>query len=418
MSMTFASQPKSKVVGRFKANTASTFKKLPSQLSSQKVDFQTQQVAAPSSGNGIIGARPSVADNPEAIIQPQTPEDLYPSDGTDGVKEMGRAATKGIMAEQDLARRQAEADRAREANANLTAGTNAFWDGMESNSGGEYSVGALPSGVDAEQMKYAQQIANIGRQRGFSEEDIRIGIMTALAESGLRNLNYGDRDSVGLFQQRTSQGWGSIQQIMDPTYSIGKFYDALKSSGRGANPWNTAQNVQRSAFADGSNYQAQWGLANSIFSSMSQQGASKPTRGANGSLSWINGNNGKYHDFDGQFGAQCVDLYNFYMTGFVGGRSSVGQVNYAQELWGRHDTGALVQIAKNQRPQMGDIAIWSNSFNGVGGHVAVVAQDNGNGTIRVLNANATSAGPNGNTVMSNLSTGSLLGYLRPRKLMR
>src|SRR4030095_12389642 len=143
-----------------------------------------------------------------------------------------------------------------------------------------------------------------------------------------------------------------------------------------------------------------------------QEGASlAPVLGSNGSASWINANNGKYHNFDGAYGAQCVDLYNFYMTGFVGGRSSVGQVSYASELWQNHDRGALVQIARNQKPQMGDIAIWSNAMNGQGGHVAIVAQDNGNGTIRVLNANATSAGSRGNTVMSNLSTGTLLGYL-------
>lgn len=150
-----------------------------------------------------------------------------------------------------------------------------------------------------------------------------------------------------------------------------------------------------------------------------QQGVSvSPTLGANGSAQWINSNNNKYHDFDGSYGAQCVDLYNFYMTGFVGGRSSVGQINYAQELWGNHDRGALVQVAKNQTPQMGDIAIWSNGMNGMGGHVAIVAQSNGNGTIRVLNANvATNGGSKGTSVMSNLSTGSLMGYLRPRKLM-
>ena len=157
---------------------------------------------------------------------------------------------------------------------------------------------------------------------------------------------------------------------------------------------------------------------NMNWSQNAQQGASlAPVMGSNGSASWINSNNGKYHDFDGALGAQCVDLYNFYMTGFVGGRSSVGQVNYAQELWQVHDRSALVQVARNQKPQMGDIAIWSNAMNGMGGHVAIVAQDNGNGTIRVLNANATSAGPRGNTIMSNLSTGTLLGYLRPRKLM-
>jgi len=150
-----------------------------------------------------------------------------------------------------------------------------------------------------------------------------------------------------------------------------------------------------------------------------QQGVSlSPKLGANNSATWINANNGKYHDFDGYYGAQCVDLYNFYMTGFVGGRASTGTgVNYAQDLWNNHDTGSLVQVARNQTPQMGDIAIWSNGMNGMGGHVAIIAQDNGNGTIRVLNANATSAGPNGSTVMSNLSKGSLMGYLRPRKLM-
>lgn len=167
------------------------------------------------------------------------------------------------------------------------------------------------------------------------------------------------------------------------------------------------------------NSKIQSGLQSGIDASLGgQEGVSlSPKLGSNGSASWINSNNGKYHDFDGAYGAQCVDLYNFYMTGFVGGRSSVGTISYANELWGKHDSKSLVQVAKNQTPQMGDIAIWSNSFNGVGGHVAIVAQDNGNGTIRVLNANATSKGSAGNTVMSNLSTGTLMGYLRPRKLM-
>jgi surface antigen len=158
----------------------------------------------------------------------------------------------------------------------------------------------------------------------------------------------------------------------------------------------------------------------SSFNDMQQGVSVSPKLGANGAAVWINANNNKYHDFDGYYGAQCVDLYNFYMTGFVGGKSSVGMggVGYAQELWGNHDRSALVQVAKNQTPQMGDIAIWSNGMNGMGGHVAIVAQSNGNGTIRVLNANvASNGGSKGTSVMSNLSTGNLLGYLRPKKLM-
>ena len=50
---------------------------------------------------------------------------------------------------------------------------------------------------------------------------------TAYQETGIRNLDYGDRDSVGLFQQRPSQGWGTAEQLMDPHYATGRFYDAL-----------------------------------------------------------------------------------------------------------------------------------------------------------------------------------------------
>jgi hypothetical protein len=349
-----------------------------------------------------MGAARTVNDTQETIQTPQAQQDMEPTTGVEGIDRIGKAAT-------------AEA-RIKANNRNAQANSAASSMGASS---GDFTGMGDGSGLDSEQLEFARQIANVGKQRGHSDEDIQIAIMTALAESGLRNLNYGDRDSVGLFQQRTSQGWGSIDQIMNVDYSAGKFYDGLKGAG-GGTAWQRAQAVQRSAFADGSNYQAQWGKAQAAFKSIysPQQGVStSPVPGKNGSASWINANYNQYHDFDGRYGAQCVDLYNFYMTGFVGGRSSVGQVNYAQELWGRHDTGALVQIARNQKPQMGDIAIWSNSFNGQGGHVAIVSQDNGNGTIRVLNANATSQGSAGRTTMSNLATGTLLGYLRPRKLM-
>lgn len=397
--------PKSKIVGRFAKTAGNTISKIPSSLASTRAQEQVQtqyKQAAPAGMMQAQSAAPNINDQQELIQTPQAQQDQEPIDGTGGIDRIGRAATSEA--------------RIRANNRNAMANSSASALGASS---GDFSGMGDGSGLDAEQLEYARTIANIGKQRGHSDEDIQIALMTALAESGLRNVNYGDRDSVGLFQQRTSQGWGSIQQIMDPSYSAGKFYDGLRSAG-GGTAWQRAQAVQRSAFADGSNYQAQWGKAQQAFKSIysPQQGVStSPVPGKNGSATWINQNYNQYHDFDGRYGAQCVDLYNFYMTGFVGGRSSVGQVNYAQELWGRHDTGALVQVARNQKPQMGDIAIWSNSFNGQGGHVAIVSQDNGNGTIRVLNANATSQGSAGRTTMSNLSTGTLLGYLRPRKLM-
>lgn len=54
-----------------------------------------------------------------------------------------------------------------------------------------------------------------------------IAVATALQESRLRNLRGGDRDSIGLFQQRPSQGWGTPKQLSDPAYQTRKFYDKL-----------------------------------------------------------------------------------------------------------------------------------------------------------------------------------------------
>lgn len=356
-----------------------------------------QQVAKP-----LISQQNQGTQTPE--ITPET-EETY-TDGTSGIDAQGKLATAGLQAQVDAQRKAQQANAA-------SGSTGGDWAGIE---GGIQGFG----GLDAEQIGYANQIIKMGLSRNLSSQDIQTALMTAMTESSLRNLGHGDNvgpDSRGLFQQRFTQGWGTEQQIMDPNYSIGKFYDTLANTARGPNIWNTAQNVQRSAFSDGSNYQKNASLASNLWNNYNQNGgiSTAPVTQANGAATWINANNGKYHDYDGAFGAQCVDLYAFYTSGFAGG-TPFG-VGYAQELWSNHDSKAYVRVAGNQRPQMGDVAIWSNGFNGQGGHVAIVAQDNGNGSIRVLNANATSAGPNGVTVMSNLSKGSLLGYLRPRKLM-
>ena len=81
---------------------------------------------------------------------------------------------------------------------------------------------------------------------------VTLAIATGLQESKLVNIDYGDRDSVGLFQQRPSQGWGEIAQIMDPVYSTGAFYDALVRVDGYEDMEITvaAQAVQRSGFPD------------------------------------------------------------------------------------------------------------------------------------------------------------------------
>ena len=284
-------------------------------------------------------------------------------------------------------------------------------------SGGDFLGDGSGSGLDGEQLNYARMIANIGKQRGNSDEDIQIAIMTALAESGLRNLNYGDRDSVGLFQQRTSQGWGSVQQILDPNYSIGKFYEALGKTGRGPNPWQTAQNVQRSAFADGSNYLAQWAKAQQAFKSIYGGGSQAGTAGAvnnPGLNNWINAHNNRYLDYDNAYGAQCVDMYSYYTTGFVGGKPI--PVGYAPEIYNSYDSSVYNRLGNNVPGRIGDVAIWGRGPYTPLGHVAIVVGDNGNGTLRVLHSNATSLGSAGNSVISNISKSALYGYLRPKKL--
>jgi hypothetical protein len=81
--------------------------------------------------------------------------------------------------------------------------------------------------VDLEQAHFASIIAGVAVRRGLPPRAASIALATAYQETGIRNLDYGDRDSLGLFQQRPSQGWGTRQQLMDPYYATGKFYDAL-----------------------------------------------------------------------------------------------------------------------------------------------------------------------------------------------
>lgn len=87
--------------------------------------------------------------------------------------------------------------------------------------------GAAALDLDAVQLQHAATINAVGIERGLPRRARIIALATAWQESSLRNVEHGDRDSVGLFQQRPSQGWGTPAQIIDPVYSSGKFYDAL-----------------------------------------------------------------------------------------------------------------------------------------------------------------------------------------------
>ncbi|QGG42207.1 hypothetical protein [Aeromicrobium yanjiei] len=122
------------------------------------------------------------------------------------------------------------------------------------------NVNGVRAQVDLEQGRWSSLMAAIAQRRGLPPRATTIAIATAFQESRIHNIDYGDRDSVGLFQQRPSQGWGSIAEIMDPHYSTGAFYDALEKvddyTGMKIN--DAAQLVQRSghpgAYAQHENY--------------------------------------------------------------------------------------------------------------------------------------------------------------------
>lgn len=106
--------------------------------------------------------------------------------------------------------------------------------------------------LNAQQYANATTITRVAEQLSLPSRAAVIAVATAMQESGLYNLDHGDRDSLGLFQQRPSQGWGSPAQILNPTYASAVFYGHLIA----VPGWQTlpvtvaAQDVQRSAFPD------------------------------------------------------------------------------------------------------------------------------------------------------------------------
>jgi hypothetical protein len=114
---------------------------------------------------------------------------------------------------------------------------------------------AIP--LDTDQAGIAATIAGVAIRHRLPRQALTIALATALQESQLQNLDYGDRDSVGVFQQRPSQGWGTTAELEDPVYATTKFFAALvRVPGYTTMPVDqAAQDVQHSA--DGGAYQ-QW----------------------------------------------------------------------------------------------------------------------------------------------------------------
>ncbi|WP_405858779.1 C40 family peptidase [Streptomyces sp. NBC_00090] len=104
----------------------------------------------------------------------------------------------------------------------------------------------------AEQVPNAKTIQATGVAMNIPARGQVVALATALQESGLRNLTWGDRDSLGLFQQRPSMGWGTANEILDPVYASTKFYEGLRkvSGWESLSITQAAQAVQRSGFPE------------------------------------------------------------------------------------------------------------------------------------------------------------------------
>lgn len=109
-----------------------------------------------------------------------------------------------------------------------------------------------PEQLDEEQVTIATLIIHIGERRQLQPRGWQVALQAGMTESRLRNVPYGDRDSLGIFQMRPSMGWGTPEQILDPNYSVNKFYDVLLSvpGWEEMRPGDAAQAVERSAFPD------------------------------------------------------------------------------------------------------------------------------------------------------------------------
>jgi LysM repeat protein len=123
--------------------------------------------------------------------------------------------------------------------------------------------GSTVTPLTPEMAANARIVIQIGRQLGVPNRGIVIALAAAMQESSLRNVGYGDRDSVGLFQQRPSAGWGSVAQLTDVSYATRLFYGGAQNPNAGRTKglldyggWpsmtvaQAAQKVQVSAYPD------------------------------------------------------------------------------------------------------------------------------------------------------------------------
>jgi hypothetical protein len=222
-------------------------------------------------------------------------------------------------------------------------------------------------GLDTTQTANAEIIISVAAQMGLPAQAAVIAVATAMQESRLRDLDYGDQDSLGLFQQRPSQGWGTPAEILDPEYAARAFYTRLIT----IPGWQTlpltvaAQDVQHSGYPDA---YAQWqNLAEQAVAALTGSACNQAGDDNRGMVAaqWALAQLGKPYQW-GAAGPDSYDCSGLVMVAWEHAGIQLGRTTYIQWTEG-------TPVPENQL-QPGDLVFFEPSPQGPG-HVGIYIGD-------------------------------------------
>ncbi|MGQ0837699.1 C40 family peptidase [Actinokineospora sp.] len=230
---------------------------------------------------------------------------------------------------------------------------------------GPAGSGAADAGrLGEEQRGAVALIISIGKQRGLAPRAWQIAIQAGMTESGLRSLNYGDRDSLGIFQMRPSMGWGTPAEVTNPTYAINKFYDVLLKVPDWENqrPGESAQDVERSAFPD--RYHRWESMASHLIAELGQvvnatgcgEGVGNllpaPTAAAGAAIQFALAQQGKPY----QWGAATTQQNSYDCSSLMLQAFRTAGVTLPRTSRQQYRAGALLPV---EQAQPGDLLFWA-----------------------------------------------------------
>lgn len=245
---------------------------------------------------------------------------------------------------------------------------------------GQQARGVAEAGqLDTEQRGIVALIVSIGKERSLPPRAWQIAIQAGMTESRLRNVNYGDRDSLGVFQMRPSMGWGTVAEVTNPPYQVNKFYDVLESvpDWDKRRPGESAQAVERSAFPE--RYHQWEAMAVHLVENVGKvadaagcgEGAGKvlpPSKQAATAIKFALGERGKPYVW-GAEGPDSYDCSGLLLRAFEAAGITLPRVSRDQ-----YRAGAMLPVRK---AQPGDLLFWAydESDPGTIHHVAMYIGD-------------------------------------------